>query len=233
MVDVILSADNLTVLGGPEEIEVDFNVGAAGERGSYWFTGLANPNTLNANSDFPTQPKFFDFFVNVDPSDDDYLQVYQYVLSDGAATWSKSFNLSTSAYYSNEVVSFTQGTAQINVDITDLGLTGALFEGLDNSFAYFNVQATASNVNVESAPDGAGLGHLPIAMSVSVGDAFFDSTGLTDSDLFPLKLPITLTAAEYDNSIWSAVDNKNIIVYFAISYASPSEIIANLGGGVS
>lgn len=233
MVDVILSADNLTVLGGPEEIEVDFNIGAEGERGSVWFTGLTNPNSLNTQTDFPLVPKLLDFFINVDPSDEDYLQIYQYVLSDGGTTWSKSFNLNTSAYYSNEVVSFENGLGQINVDITSLGLINALVESLDNSFAYFNVQASASNVNVEDAPEGANLNHLPIAMSFSVGNAFFDSEGLTEASEFPFKLPISLTAVEYDNSLWSPIDQKSIIVHFAISYANPTEIIANLGGGVS
>lgn len=231
MVDVVVSTDSVTVLGGPQELDVDFNIGANGNRGSLFFTGLTNPNNLNTTTDFPSPPQAFDLFINVDSSDNDYLQAYQYVVEDGNNIWKKSFKLSNSAYSSNQVVTFTQGEATLNVDITSLGLSSALFEGLDNSFAYFNVQATASNINSELAPDGVGLDHFPIAMSVSVGDAFFDSTGLTDPADFPLKLPIILKAVEFTGASWSNVDAKDIIVYFVISYANPNEIISNLVGG--
>jgi len=233
MVDVVYSANNLTVLGGPAQLDVDFEIGADGRRGSLFFTGLANPNTLNLQQDFPSPPQPFDIFINVDSSDEDYLQAYQYTLQDSGQVWSKAFSLNNSYFSSNEVVAFTSGEAMINLDITSLGLAGSLFESLTNSFAYFNVQATASNINSEEAPDGANLAHYPIAMSVSLGDAFFDSTGLTDPADFPLKLPIYFKAVEYNGSNWAEVDSKDIIVYLAISYASPNEIIANLAGGVS
>lgn len=233
MVDVVYSANNLTVLGGPANLEVDFEIGANGQRGSFFFTGLENPNTLNLLQDFPTPPQPFDIFINVNSASDKYLQAYQYTLQDGGEIWSESFSLDSSVNFDNEVVEFTSGEAMINLDITKLGLASALFEGLENSFAYFNVQATASNVNVEEAPEGVNLNHYPIAMSVNVGDAFFDSTGFTDPADFPLKLPIYFKAVEYTGSSWSQLDNKSIIVYLSVSYANPNKIISNLGGGVS
>lgn len=233
MVDVVYSANNLTVLGGPARLDVDFEIGANGQRGSLFFTGLANPNTLNLLQDFPSPPQPFDIFINVNSADENYLQAYQYTLQDGGQVWSRSFNLNNETFVSNEIVAFTSGEAMINLDITKLGLASSLFEGLNNSFAYFNVQATPSNINSEEAPDGLNLNHYPIALSVSVGDAFFDSTGLTDPADFPLKLPIYFKAVEYDGSSWSEVDDKDIIVYLSVSYADPNKIIANLGGGTS
>lgn len=233
MVDVVYSANNLTVLGGPAQVDVDFEIGSDGQRGSLFFTGLENPNSLDLLQGFPSPPQPFDIYINVNSASENYLQAYQYTLQDGANNWTKSFNLNNSVFSANEVVTFVNGEASIDVDITQLGLSSSLFEGLENSFAYFNVQVTASNANVEEMPDGAALDHFPIALSVNVKDAFFDSTGLTNPEDFPLKLPIDIKAAEFAQSGWQEVDDKNIVLYFNISYASPNQIISNLGGGTS
>lgn len=233
MVDVILSADNLTVLGGPEQLEVDLNIGANGSRGGIFFTGLGNPNGLNISQDFPSLPQVFDFFIDVDPLSSNYLQVYQYVLQDGQFSWTPSFTLNSQTYSLNKVVSFSNGDASVDLNINNLGIGSLPFDDVNNSFAYFNVQATVSNINSELAPDGSGLNHLPAAISVSVGDAFFDGTGLTDPSEFPLKLPISLKGVEYTGSAWSSIDDKDVVVYFTINYADPNEVTLNLAGGES
>lgn len=233
MVDVVLSADNLTVLGGPQQIDVDLNVGADGRRGGIFFTGLGSPIGLNANQDFPSIPQTFDFYIDVDPNSGTYLQVYQYAFNDGVLSWQNSFKINNQNFFVNEIVSFTNGSATANINITNLGIGALPFDDLSNSFASFNVQATISNINSELAPDGVGLDHFPAALSVKVGDAFFDGTGLTDPAEFPLKLPISLEAIEYSGMSWTPIDGKDVIVYFNIGYASPNSIISNLAGGES
>jgi len=231
MVNVVYSQDSLTVLGGPEQLEVDLNIGATGSRGGIFFTGNELPNNLQ-DSEFPTDPQLFDLYILTDSSSSSFLTVYQYVATGTSNSWVESFKLNSSYYFVNKVVSFTQGTANIQIDVTDVGIDGTPFTENENSFAYFNVQATISNIDSENAPDGI-LGHNPAALSVQVGDAFEDTSGQTQDDKFPLLLPIELNAIEYTGATWEPIDNKDVIVYFAINYVDPNEIIANLAGGNS
>jgi len=232
MVNVIYSEDSLTVLGGPEELQVDLNIGANGSRGGIFFTGNEQPNTLN-ESEFPSAPQIFDLYILTNPSSNNYLTVYQYVTLGTSNTWVESFKINSDYYFVNKVVSFSQGVADIEIDVTDVGIGTLPFTDNQNSFAYFNVQATISNINSELAPDQGGLDHLPAALSIKVGDAYEDTSGQTQSDVFPLMLPIELKAIEYSNGSWSDIDDKDVIVYFSINYVDPNEIIANLAGGES
>jgi len=231
MVNVIYSQDSLTVLGGPEQLEVDLNIGATGNRGGIFFTGNELPNTLQS-SQFPTDPQLFDLYILTDSSSSEFLTVYQYVAIGTSNSWVESFKLNSSYYFVNKVVSFTQGTANIQIDVTDVGIESTPFTENINSFAYFNVQATISNIDSTEAPDGT-LSHNPAALSIQVGDAFEDTSGQTQDDKFPLLLPVELNAVEYTGVAWEPIDNKEVIVYFAINYVNPNEIIANLTGGNS
>jgi hypothetical protein len=233
MVDVILSSDSLTVLGGPETLEVDLNIGPSGKRGGVFFTGLQNPNNLNPDSDFPSVPQTLDFYINVNTSSPDYLQFYQYVLNGASLTWVKTFNLNSESYSVNKVISFSAGDASVDIDITDLGISSLPFEDFIDSFSFFNVQITTSNLNADNAPDGGSLFHFPAAVSINVKDAFFDGTGLTDPEEFPLKITVDLKGVEFNGSSWSLIDDKDIIVYFTITYANPDEILSILLGGGS
>lgn len=232
MVDVVLSSDNLTVLGGPERIDVDLNIGAAGTRGSIFFTGLENPNTLT-DQNFTTRPELFDLYIVVDPSSSNYLQVFQYVNRDGQLVWEASFRIGQNITAFNKVVEFASGEALVEIDVADLGLDNVTFESFNNSFAFFNVQATMSNVNVQEAPDGASLNHNAAAFSINVLDAYFDNSGGGDPGEYPMKLPIEIKGAEFDGTSWTAISNKKVIMHLRVEFVDPNEVLANLGGGQS
>jgi len=232
MVNVIYQEDSLTVLGGPEELQVDLNIGANGTRGGIFFTGNEQPNTLSS-SQFPTVPQLFDLYILTDSSSANFLKVYQYVSVGESNRWVESFKLNSSYYFVNKVVSFSTGSATLDLDVSDVGINSTPFTQNSNSFAYFNVQATISNINSELAPDGVGLDHLPAALSVQVGDAYEDTSGQQESDVFPLILPIEFQAVEFNGSAWQPIDNKDVLIYLAINYVNPNEIIANLAGGES
>jgi hypothetical protein len=220
MVDVILSSDNVTVLGGPSRLEVDLNIGASGSRGSLFFTGTQNPNTLNPNQDFPEIPIIFDIFINVNAASQDYLQAYQYVNQEGTDTWATIFKISTNTYSLNSVLDFSDGEASLVVNISELGLDTVPFDSVTNSFAYFNVQATLANVNLEDMS----LPVKPSTMSLEVGDAYFDNSGSFDPGEFPLFLPITFYASELTGTTWAGIDDKKTLVYLTISFAGPTQI---------
>lgn len=229
MVEVVVSTDNVVVLGGPEAVEVETGVGAEGKRGSVWLSGDGNPNLKNIAIDFTVIPQTLDRYIDIDPNSDTYLNVFRYLSVDGQNTWEKDFSLNNTPYSINEVVQFTNGQAVFNVDITELGIDSSFVDGFDNSFAYFNVQATASNVDAELAPAGT---NNPIAFSITVDDAYYDSAGITDSQEVPFKLPLIINAVEFNGTAWVPVNNS-IIMYFTVSYADPNTIISNLAGGVS
>ena len=93
MAEVVVSTPELTVLGGPASVEVDTNIGPAGNRGVFVFFGLLNPKNLDEteistfNSFLTEPPIVFDLYILVDSSSDDYLTVFQYLFDDGVAQW--------------------------------------------------------------------------------------------------------------------------------------------------
>jgi hypothetical protein len=231
VVNVVYSSNDLTVVGGPTRLDVDLNIGATGTRGSVIFTLEGNPALLDPILDFPTKPQIFDIFINVDNKSSDYLQGYQYVNKDATPSWEKVFKITPSVFNVNKVVTFSNGSANFNVNLTDLGVENLPF-GTDFflSSAYFNVSATISNINANLANDEelAEATHFPAATSVYVKDAKFDNAGLEDPEEFPLILPIELKAAEFASGSWSLINAKNVIVYLTISIADPTEIFNNL-----
>ena len=53
MPDVVLSNDDLTVLAGPPTIELLVDIGPTGTRGSKFFVGIGNPNSLSGLGQIP------------------------------------------------------------------------------------------------------------------------------------------------------------------------------------
>lgn len=231
MVDVILASDNLTVLGGPETIDVDLNIGAAGARGNTFFIGLEAPSSLTVQ-DFITPPQIFDVYIVNDPSSVNYLQAYQYLNQDGVLTWTESFKITNNVAAFNSVLTFNSGTASLQVDLAEVGLDSLVFESFTNSFASFNVQVSISNVEVSEAPEGL-IDNNPIAVSVNVGDAYFDITGGGDPGEYPMKLPLDFVAAEFSGGSWTNLDGKDVIAHLRIEVVDPTNVITSLGGGAS
>jgi hypothetical protein len=224
MVNVVFSGDNVTVLGGPSKLDVDLNIGANGERGSIFFVGNSNPNTLNILTDFVLPPILFDIFINVNPSSEDYLQAYQYVARDNGNVWTPVFKILQEGFRANKVLDFSNGEATVDINISEIGLDSVPFDSLTTSFAYFNVQATLNNINLNDLSEPS----KPAAISVEVGDAFFGNEGSFDPGEFPLFLPITFRAAEFDGSSWTPINEKRNVVYLSVSFSNPNEIFTNL-----
>lgn len=226
MVEVIYSSDNLTVIGGPTALDLDLNVGATGSRGSLIFNDAGNPNLLSLES-FPVAPSVFDIFINSDPGSDDYLQAYQYVNQDGSNVWVRIFKLTQNIIHLNKVVTFSAGQGTSEINLTELGLDTLPFDGRLNSFAYFNVQATITNVDVSLIGDEAAMiaANIPAAISVLALDVYDDTEQLE----FPAILPLKFAAAEFNGTTWSPITEKDVMVHLSISFANPNEVL-NFGG---
>ena len=223
MAEVVVSTPELTVLGGPASVEVDTNIGPAGNRGVFVFFGLLNPKNLDEteistfNSFLTEPPIVFDLYILVDSSSDDYLTVFQYLFDDGVAQWDERLKLRPNFFGTSKVATFVDGVAGIDINTQEIGLLSLL--SFQNSRFLFSVQATLSNYEVLSNSDPSySSQHLPAAVSVKVDDVFLDETDNVQ------KLPITLYAAEFDGTSMQNIDDKNVVVHLSILVASPTEV---------
>lgn len=245
MAEVLVSSENLSVLGGPSSITLDLDTGAQGQRGTFILYGFPNPNTAEAQASFISEPQIFDLYVVVDPASDDYLQIYQYVNQDGELLWVPALKLSINIYSTTVPATFTNGSATIEINVSDLGLAGIEQTGqsqsLDLNFfsqpgssAYFNVQSSISNFNPAYVLDPLGgetLDLYPVISTYIISDVYLDPN---DGQL---KLPITFAAAEVTTGGVVPVNDKDLFVQLLITIQDPQNIVnylaALIAGGSS
>jgi hypothetical protein len=208
MVEINLSSDELTVLGGPSEITVETNIGPAGNRGVIFMHGTADPNGELAV--FEYTPQLLDVYILTDQSSSDYLTLYQYVSQDGDPQWVPITNLTPNFYSTNEVLTFTAGEAMIEINTVDIGINPNIIGEVDNKH-YFNAQVTLHNNG------------LPSALSITIDDIAIDE--LTDESY----LPITINAAEFDTGSWNAIAG-NVVASISISVVDPYNVSDWIGG---
>lgn len=175
-IDVLLSTDEITVLGPPNNIELSVNIGPAGDRGSQIFFGLGNPNDSGVVSSDVT-PQVYDIFINASTSSR-YSWVYQYITKPAGLTWEPIMKMSPSIYSENLSVTFSAGIATITVLLTDI--TGA------------DVITDPERYIVSLTPMGAD----PVAFAVNSKTV---NTGATPT------ISLVVEAVKYSASTWSAL----------------------------
>lgn len=189
MAEVLLSSDDLLVLGGPTSIELQLDYGAKGSRGSQIFLSNGNPNT--AGNVLET-PEINDLAINTSAADtEEYLYLYQYKYVDAVLAWHAYLKLLPNQFNANYEIAFTDGVGEVEIEIPSVALptTGAAYTASN-----FNIQATVSNSNATAA-------------SVQVGT-------VVSGDLY--TIPLTINAAEYASSTWVGLDETKT-VYVTIS----------------
>lgn len=185
MTDIILSTDDLLVLGGPESINVDVDFGPQGDRGSYILLSLdGNPNEHAIGGNITSQP--YDLSINMKETDSEYLYLYQFLDQGGTNTWVKLFRLIPDTYGFVAIKTFTDGSAAVNIPITNIVPEDRIGTVVSSNF---NVQYSI-------------LGTNPISSAVSVGEL------VLDNDV--LSLPLTLKAVEYDGA-WSDLQGSRTV----------------------
>lgn len=140
MADVVIANDDLVVLGGPSSITVELDVGATGNRGSYIFTDVGKPTAENIS--FSITPQINDLFINLNPSDNEYLYLYQYKLDNAVLGWTKILRLVPNTILANPVLKFINGEAH-----TTLTLAGTTY---DVRGLYFPLAGTLENAETEA-----------------------------------------------------------------------------------
>ena len=115
MVSVVLNNDDVTVLAPPAIIEVLVDIGPQGTRGSQFFVGVGNPNSVNIGQ----TPNLNDLYINTSPGGElGYL--YQYRSEPGGNVWVEVLDIYPSVYSENAQVTFESGSAEVVIPVADI-----------------------------------------------------------------------------------------------------------------
>lgn len=198
MVEVLLSNDDITVLGPPETIELLTDIGPKGTRGSKVFVGTGNPNTLTTSGEIFSQTiELNDLYINASPGVN-YGYMYQYISEPGGNTWVEILQLNPTIYSKNHTTQFSAGTgsnigsASIVIPIDDI----VTVSGTALTAANFNVQCSIAYTN-------------PVAFSIQIPELVSPGDNLI----------INLEATEFSGGSWQALEEE-VTTHIFISIVS-------------
>jgi len=146
MTDVLLSNEDITILGPPSTIELSIDIGPQGDRGSQIFVGVGDPNTITIGQTVELN----DMYINTSPGPD-YGYMYQYRSEPGGNVWVETLRINPTIYSKNILTTYTDGVAEITIPINEI----VTASGIALEASNFNVQYSISHTN-------------PIASSMSI-----------------------------------------------------------------
>ena len=138
MTEVLLSNDDITVLGPPPVIEVLVDIGPQGIRGSQFFVGVGDPNLV----DIGQTPNLNDLYLNTSPGGA-YGYIYQYQSSPGGNSWVQVIDIFPTVYSTNYDVTFESGAAEVVIPIADI----VVVTGTPLTAENFSVQYSIAHTN--------------------------------------------------------------------------------------
>lgn len=124
MPEDIMSVDSIEIVGGVSSINLSIDRGAAGQRGSYVIPWVGNPNDVT----FPVTsglaggliyPQTLDWYLNLNPEDEDYLCMYQLKQNN---EWEFIFKLIPNVVHDTRNVTFSGGIGLTTVSVSDVAL---------------------------------------------------------------------------------------------------------------
>jgi len=193
MTEVFVSTDDVKVIGGTANVNVEVDFGPQGDRGSIFLVGYGDPNSIIV----PTQVQVLDIYINILTTDSKYLMIYQLQDINGIKTWVETSKLITDKFSVIRNVSFTNGIATDNIEfkvsnIVPLSLIGGL------EATNFNIQCTFSN---PTKPVAHSIVVKPVTIQAATGD---------------IVLPVSINAAEFSGSAWAGLSGSHV-VHFLIT----------------
>ena len=193
MTEVFVSTDDVKVIGGTANVNVEVDFGSQGDRGNLILFGYGHPDDETT----PENVQVLDVYINILTTDSKYLMIYQLMSVNDVNTWVEMTKLMVDKYSANKNVSFTNGVATESIDfkISDIVPT-SLISGLTAS--NFNIQCTFSNPT------------KPIAHSIVVKPI------TTESATGNIILPVGINAAEFSGSTWTGLSGT-YVVHFLIT----------------
>jgi len=192
MTEIFVSTDDVKVIGGTANVNVEVDFGPQGDRGNLFLVGYGDPNTITHSQTI----QLLDIYINLQVGDSDYLGMYQYLNQAGVDSWVFLGPLITDKFGANRTVSFTGGVStDVEFNISSILQTSVL-SGIDES--KFNVQCTFLN---SSKPVAHSIVVKPITIQSATGD---------------IILPVSVNAAEFSGSTWSGISGTHL-VHFLIT----------------
>jgi hypothetical protein len=153
MPEVLLANDDITVLGPPPVIEVLVDIGPKGDRGSQFFVGVGNPNTINIGQ----TPELNDLYINASPgAEQGYL--FQYKSSPGGNSWVQVLNIYPTNFSANYTVTFESGSAEVIIPIDDILTVVGTALTAENFSVQYSIAHTAPVASTMEIPPLVGAG---------------------------------------------------------------------------
>lgn len=193
MTNIFVSSDDVKVIGGTANVNVEVDFGPQGDRGNLFLVGYGNPNTITHS----TTLQLLDLYINVQATDEDYLVMYQYQNVSGVNTWVETATLMTDKFSVIRQVAFTNGKTTSEVDfkisnIAPLSLIGGL------TAENFNIQCTFAD---PENPIAHSITVKPLAIQSGTGDQI---------------LPVDINAVEFSEGSWVGL-NRTVSIHFLIT----------------
>jgi hypothetical protein len=194
-IEVLLNNPDISVIGPPQNIVVQLETGATGDRGSLIFSGFDNPNSASSNLIY-VLPN--DLFIRASQGQTEGY-IYQY-LPDGAGgfNWEKIGNLKPSIFSQTVSLNDTAGlSASAGIFNYEIPISVAFNE-------YSISDITAENVHVSITPQ---LLNTPIV------------TTIYNIEVDPItnKIIVIFFAMKYISGSWSAVTESNAKFHITLS----------------
>lgn len=145
MPTVLVSNDDLTVLGSPEVVELLVDIGPTGTRGSKVFVGIGDPNTPGV---LVGQTILLnDLYINSAPGVD-YGYMYQYISQPGGATWVQILKMNPTLYSVIYETSFSSGTGTVTIPISSITTqTSLTADNFNIQYNIFNAKPVSSSIS--------------------------------------------------------------------------------------
>jgi hypothetical protein len=160
-IEVLLNNSDISVIGPPDTVELQLDVGGKGARGSQIFSGFDNPNTTPP--DEAVLPN--DIFIRESQGQTEGY-IYQY-LSDGAGgfQWEKIGSLKPSIY--SEVVSLGASAGSLSASAGSLSASAGIYTyqvSISEAFTEYSATSiSANNLHVQISTE---FNDAPVVTSV-------------------------------------------------------------------
>jgi hypothetical protein len=197
MADILLSNEDLTVFGGPENIGLDLDIGPQGDRGSIIVGSNGNPQDANVHAEILNIPEgiqALDIAIDYNPYSSTYKKVFQRIATATGTQWTEMLSLKTNFYSAIKEVTAANGKLTIPpINVTEIY---DLAEGNEVLASNFSIQYSISS------PDSSG----PLATNLIVKD-------LITSQGF-LALPLEIKGVEYVDGTWGPITGPKSVHLF-------------------
>jgi hypothetical protein len=182
-IDVLVDAANITVLGPPNRLDVQLDVGPRGQRGSQIYVGSGLPSSSTIANYSSVLPG--DLYINTAPGVN-YSYLYQLVVRPAGNEWIPVLQIQPAIYRALFEVEFVAGQAEISIPISNITTATTAFTinnfAVEFSFEHDNpVSASISSKSIVSNQlvlvfsavewDGSSWANLvadPIKMGLSI-----------------------------------------------------------------